>query len=113
MKIASNHRLQSTQKSGVAFVCFLCMVGRFIGRLNRSVDMTHRDDIEEDLRNLWFDFLYWFSRFAFALKENGRIHAGHRGVAQADWNSFIRDCVEDYQPCDVAQRILGSPPEVQ
>lgn len=75
--------------------------------------MIHRDDIDEKLKNLAFEFFYWFSRFEFALKENGQIHAGHRDVAQADWKGFIGDYEKTYQLCDAAQELLRSPPDVQ
>ena len=29
-----------------------------------------KEDIEDNLKELAFDFFYWFSRFEFALKEN-------------------------------------------
>lgn len=75
--------------------------------------MIHREDIDEELKNLAFDFFYSFSRFEFALKENGRVTAGYRDVAQADWNGFIREFEGPYKLCDAAQELLSDPPDVQ
>ena len=75
--------------------------------------MMHHEDIDEALKNLAFDFFYFFSRFEFALKENGRIQTGPRDVAQADWNSFVQEFEGAYEPCEAAQALLGDPPDVQ
>ncbi len=75
--------------------------------------MIHRDEIDEELKNLAFNFFYWFSRFEFALKENGCVIAGHRNIAQADWGRFVRDCEAHYQPDGIAQELLDKPPDVQ
>lgn len=75
--------------------------------------MIHRDQIDEELKNLSFDFFYWFSRFEFALKENGRIKVGPSNIAQADWHSFIKNCEAHYQPDSTARELLDEPPDVQ
>ena len=75
--------------------------------------MIHREDIDEELRELAFEFFYWFSRFEFSLKENGRFYAGSRGVVHADWKRFIREHEALYQSCDAADALLRSPPDVQ
>ena len=75
--------------------------------------MIHRDNIEEEMKNLAFEFFYWFSRFEFALKENGLVRRGPRGVAQPNWDAFIEGCEGSYVLCEAAQELLRNPPDVQ
>jgi len=75
--------------------------------------MMHKDGIDNELKNLAFEFFHRFSRFEFALKENGKVQSGPRGVAQADWGAFTRAYEADYQLSDCAKELLGSPPDVQ
>lgn len=75
--------------------------------------MMHRDQIEDELKGLAFDFFYWFSRFEFALKENGQVSPGPRNVAQADWRLFITDYEANYELDDAATELLDNPPDVQ
>src|ERR1700720_1973354 len=49
-----------------------------------------REEIPNDLAQLAFEFFYWFSRFEFALKENGYLRNERIGAAaEADWNKFV------------------------
>lgn len=75
--------------------------------------MMHREDIDTEIKNLAFDFFYSFSRFEFALKENGLVHAGPRDVAQADWKRFIGEFEDAYELCEAAEALLRDPPDVQ
>jgi len=72
-----------------------------------------RDTVNDDLKDLAFDFFYWFSRFEFALKENGLVRAGPYNSAQADWNIFISMFELNYQIDIAAQELLDNPPDVQ
>lgn len=75
--------------------------------------IVRHQDIDEELKCLAFEFFYFFSRFEFALKENGRVCEGPRGVAQADWNSFVKELEGAYELCESAEAMLASPPDVQ
>lgn len=75
--------------------------------------MTRRDDIQDQMRDLTFDFFYRFSRFEFALKENGKVRRGPQDSAQPDWNAFVREHEAHYQVCHAARELLKSPPDLQ
>lgn len=50
-----------------------------------------REEIDQDLRNLAFDFFYWFSRFEFALKEKRFLKSETTGArAEPDWDKFVK-----------------------
>ncbi|WP_286799236.1 hypothetical protein [Pandoraea sp. 64-18] len=71
--------------------------------------MIHRDDIDDVMKNLAFDFFYRFSRFEFALKENGKVKAGRRGVAEPDWTAFIEEHETTYQLSERGKELLRGP----
>lgn len=73
----------------------------------------HKDGIDDELKNLAFEFFHRFARFEYSLKENGNVQSGPRGVAQADWNAFTTAYQANYQLSDYAKELLGSPPDVQ
>ncbi len=73
----------------------------------------HRDNIGVDLKDLAFEFFFRFSRFEFALKENGNVKAGPRGYAQPDWDSFIDENGASYTLSTAAKELLEDPPDVQ
>lgn len=75
--------------------------------------MIHRDNIDDVMKNLAFEFFYRFSRFEFALKENGKVKAGWRGVAEPDWRTFVKEHEGTYQLSERGKELLRSPPEVQ
>lgn len=75
--------------------------------------MMKPDAIDEAVKNSAFEFFLWFSRFEFALKENGKVRRGPHGVAQPDWDAFIRDHEGTYEPTDLARELYDSPPDVQ
>lgn len=72
-----------------------------------------RDNINDALKDLAFEFFYWFSRFEFALKENGLLKAGPHNSAQADWNKFIATFEMHYEIDIAAEELLANPPDVQ
>ncbi|MGV1926549.1 hypothetical protein ACQZ6S_14720 [Agrobacterium tumefaciens] len=53
-----------------------------------------RNEVSSELKDLGFDFLYYFVRFEFALKVNGYLKKPKPGQpAEARWKSF-QDCWE-------------------
>lgn len=49
-----------------------------------------REDIQDELKDIAFDFFYWFSRFEFALKENKFLKRNDVGEnAEPGWDAFI------------------------
>lgn len=75
--------------------------------------MIHRADIDDEMKDLAFEFFYRFSRFEFALKENGKVKAGRRGVAEPDWRAFIEEHETNYLLSERGVELLRAPPEVQ
>ena len=71
------------------------------------------DKIDEEMKNSAFLFFYSFSRFEFALKENGLVTRGRRGSAQADWQTFVKKNETKYDPCEAAGQLMAEPPDVQ
>ena len=73
-----------------------------------------REDVAPDLSILAFDFFYWFSRFEFALKENGYLKSHSVGAnAEAGWTDFAKSWAERYSPSTEANYLLEFPPERQ
>jgi hypothetical protein len=71
-----------------------------------------RDDIPPDLRSLAFDFFYWFSRFEFALKENGFLVIGpNNDHATPNWDGFVSDHRSDYSLSSAAKALLEAKPQ--
>lgn len=70
-----------------------------------------RDEVAAGLRELAFDFFYWFSRFEFALKENGYLVSTVGGVrAQPDWNRFVVEHQDHYEPSQAACALIAAKP---
>lgn len=68
--------------------------------------MRH-DDVQLDLRGLAFDFSYWFSRFEFALKENGYlVISPNDHHAMPNWDQFVSDGRADYSPSAAATPLM-------
>lgn len=73
-----------------------------------------RDDIPSSLTNLAFEFFYWFSRFEFALKENGYLRSNRPGVnAEPGWDAFERRWRSEYQLTSEAEHLLQLSPNRQ
>ena len=52
--------------------------------------MVRKENIQVDLKKLAFDFFYWFSRFEFALKENGYLKNNITGEnVGPGWGAFV------------------------
>ena len=73
-----------------------------------------REHIPDDLRNLAFDFFYWFSRFEFALKENRILKSDNPGDnAEPGWNRFIETHQDGWKPTSAASKLLAERPQRQ
>lgn len=73
-----------------------------------------KEDVAADLSKLAFDFFYWFSRFEFALKENGYLKSHQVGAkADAGWSDFIGKWESRFSVSPEAKALLDSPPEQQ
>ncbi len=73
-----------------------------------------RDAIDQELSALAFEYFYWFSRFEFALKENGYL-TSHAPGARADpgWNEFIARWSPNYVLCGHGAALLAAAPKRQ
>lgn len=73
-----------------------------------------RDKVDNELQDLAFNFFYWFSRFEFALKENGYLKsgAGNR-PAQPCWNSFIDKKETNYTLSRAGSDLITAAPKKQ
>lgn len=75
--------------------------------------MRH-DEITQDLRNLAFDFFYWFSRFEFALKDAPYLENDKVGArAKPGWDKFIADWQDRYTLTAAGQALIDAEPERQ
>jgi hypothetical protein len=75
--------------------------------------LFHLEDFPNDVRSLCFEFFYWFSRFEFALKENGYVTKGQAGSAAPAWNKFKEEFAEAYDTTQAAQELFARPPRRQ
>lgn len=68
-----------------------------------------RYDETNEIRDLAFDFFYWFSRFEFALKEAGYLKNSKPGfVAEPGWDKFVSKWKADYKISEKASKLLAS-----
>ncbi|MBL8598902.1 MAG: hypothetical protein JNL14_14300 [Devosia sp.] len=73
-----------------------------------------RDTISASLREIAFDFFYWFSRFEFALKENGYLRNRKEGAAaEPGWDEFIKAHEGDYALTSAAKALIAEEPQRQ
>lgn len=73
-----------------------------------------REDVSHNLSELAFEFFFWFSRFEFALKENGYLKSHTEGVsAKPGWDEFVNRWSAGYTLSPEDRHLLGSPPERQ
>ncbi|MFP8832815.1 hypothetical protein ACLIJR_00950 [Hydrogenophaga sp. XSHU_21] len=67
-----------------------------------------------NLSSLAFDFFFWFSRFEFALKENGYLKSHSRGAkAEPGWKEFVDKWHSTYILSSEACALLAAKPEQQ
>jgi hypothetical protein len=75
---------------------------------------VRKEDVSDDLTQLAFEFFYWFSRFEFALKENGYLVSKTVGDrARPSWDGFVSAWRARYSISVEAVALLRAPPEVQ
>ena len=70
-------------------------------------------DIPDDLRELCIEYFFKFSRFEFALKENGFLKKGRHKAAKPNWKKFIREYASTYSPSQEARNLMNDPPDRQ
>ena len=61
---------------------------------------------EKERIKLSFEYLYWFSRFEYTLKENTLVQTDRFHNAQPNWNKFIEDYSEHYLISDCAKELI-------
>ena len=73
-----------------------------------------REEVSCELRGLAFEFFFRFTRFEFALKENGYLR-NPNPVARATpgWDHFIARWHKGYQGSDDARRLIDAAPKRQ
>ena len=75
--------------------------------------MTH-EDIEADLQGLAFKFFYKYSRFEFALKENGYLRdLNPDSPAIPGWREFAIEWCAAYRLSPEAAELIGAAPKCQ
>lgn len=73
-----------------------------------------RDEVNDELKELAFDFFYWFSRFEFSLKENKFLKYERVGVsAEPGWDRFIERYSELFKHTEQTQLLLILDPKRQ
>ena len=76
--------------------------------------MLKRDDIDEHLSQLAFEFFYQFSRFEFALKETGYLRNSEPdSPAMPGWNQFAKAWCAEYRLTDQAAELIAAAPKRQ
>ena len=74
----------------------------------------HKEDIKSDLKNLAFDFFYWFSRFEFSLKENNFLKRDDNGEnAEPGWDKFVDQNSPKFHHTEQTRRLLELNPKRQ
>lgn len=73
-----------------------------------------RNEINYQLTKAAFEYFYWFSRFEFALKENGYLKNHAEGAnAEASWREFQEKFCSEYVISTEARRLLDLHPKHQ
>ena len=73
-----------------------------------------REEITKELENASFEYFYWFSRFEFALKENGFLKSTEAGAnAEPYWEGFKERYAGDYTLSRDANKLLELHPKRQ
>lgn len=72
------------------------------------------NNISQDIRELAFEFLYWFSRLEFALKERGYLMDRKPGAkAKVDWQCFLGEWQDSYTLTEAGKKLLAAKPQRQ
>lgn len=73
-----------------------------------------KEDINNELKEIAFDFFYWFSRFEFALKESKFLKRDGLGDnAEPGWEKFIEQHKRAFQHTDESKKLLELNPKRQ
>ncbi len=74
----------------------------------------HLEEIDDDLKEISFEFFYWFSRFEFALKENNYLKDKTVGAkAEPNWEEFREKYKNEYVASEEAKRLIHLHPKRQ
>jgi hypothetical protein len=68
-------------------------------------------DIPDDLQELCIEYFFMFSRFEYALKENGFLKKSRYKNAEPNWKKFVEEFGSTYVPSDEARNLLKNPPD--
>lgn len=69
-----------------------------------------REEVDDELKELAFEFLYFFSRFEYALKANGYLKKEGAGQpAEAGWRKLRDRWEAEYVLTDAAAKLIASP----
>lgn len=72
------------------------------------------EQIDDELRDASFEFFYWFSRFEFALKENGYLkNRQHGAKAEPSWAEFKARGLPRFRPSQQAFHLIELHPKRQ
>lgn len=73
-----------------------------------------REEVDDELKELAFEFLYFFSRFEYALKANGYLKKDGAGQpAEAGWQKLRERWETEYVLTDAAANLLAANPQKQ
>lgn len=71
-------------------------------------------EIDDELKELTFDFFYKFSRFEYYLRTNGFGKSERKEqIAYADWPLFRKTYESNYRLSVEARELLANPPKMQ
>lgn len=73
-----------------------------------------RSDLTPELASAAMEFLFWFSRFEFALKKAGCLKSADPGKkAEPNWDMFVKRNRAKYEPSAAARALLNARPRQQ
>ena len=71
-------------------------------------------ELDKNILKVSLEYLYWFSRFEYTLKENGHLKSNQIGNrAIANWDSFRDEYLERYSPSNDAYKLIELHPKQQ
>lgn len=72
------------------------------------------EEIDDELKEISFEYFYWFSRFEYALKENKFLKEKNDGAkAEPSWDEFRKKFKDNYILSDEAIRLIQLHPKRQ
>ena len=73
-----------------------------------------RNDVTPELQAAAFEFLFWFSRFEYALKKNGYLKSTDTGKkAEPNWDGFVKRNRGKYVLTPAAAGLINARPRQQ